>query len=96
MDQFLLRLLILSAGGTALALLLVLLRRIFSDRLPSAFYYWAWLLVLLRFVLPLPGLLPTGEETAAPSALPAAVETTTAARQTRIYTGQTPLPGPGG
>ena len=39
MSHFLLRLLILSVGGTALALLLVLLRRILSDRLPSAFYY---------------------------------------------------------
>ncbi|MBR5430421.1 MAG: right-handed parallel beta-helix repeat-containing protein, partial [Firmicutes bacterium] len=74
MEQFLLRLLILSAGGTVLALLLVLLRRFLSDRLPSAFYYWAWLLVLLRFVLPLPGLLPT-EERAAPAVDPAAAVT---------------------
>ena len=90
MSHFLLRLLILSAGGTALALLLVLLRRILSDRLPSAFYYWAWLLVLLRFVLPLPGLVPTAERSSVPAALPAAVELAEPAWQSRTYSRESP------
>ena len=47
----------LSIGGTMMALMLYGMRRVFANRLPSAFYYYAWLLVLLRFALPLPGLL---------------------------------------
>ena len=58
MSEFLRLLLGLSLSGTLMALLLILLRRLFGHRLPSAFYYYAWLLVLLRFVLPLPGLMP--------------------------------------
>jgi len=81
MNGFLLMLLSLSLGGTALALLLVLLRRLLGSRLPSAFYYYAWLVVLLRFVLPLPGLLPLlPDSQAAPvPALPSVVSTTDAA-----------------
>ena len=90
MEHFLLNLLILSAGGTALALLLMLLRRILSDRLPSAFYYWAWLLVLLRFVLPLPGLVPTAERAARPAPLPAAVELADPTWQPRTYSRESP------
>ncbi len=48
----------LSIGGTMMALMLYGMRLVFKNRLPSTFYYYAWLLVLLRFVLPLPGLLP--------------------------------------
>ena len=58
MNAFLSGLLGLSLSGTLLALLLMLLRRLAGSRLPNAFYSIAWLLVLLRFVLPLPGLLP--------------------------------------
>lgn len=47
----------LSIAGSVLALLLMLLRRALGRRIPSTFYYYAWLLVLLRFVLPVPGLL---------------------------------------
>ncbi len=65
MRNLLILLLSLSAGGTAMTLLLVLLRRLLGSRLPSRFWYWAWLPVLLRFLLPLPGLLPTGIRTAA-------------------------------
>lgn len=66
----------LSLSGTVLALTLMLLRRIFRDKLPSAFYYYAWLLVLLRFVLPLPGLMPSvGESRAASAPAPATVYT---------------------
>ncbi|MCR5576672.1 MAG: right-handed parallel beta-helix repeat-containing protein [Oscillospiraceae bacterium] len=65
-------LLILTLGGSALALVLLALRYVFLRKMPSTVYYYAWLLVLLRFVLPLPGLVPTGRQ-AAPIAAPVAV-----------------------
>ena len=58
------RLLQLTLSGSALTLLLMLLRRVFGKKLPSTIYYYAWLLVLLRFLLPLPGLVPVTAETA--------------------------------
>ncbi len=60
------QLLYLTLGGSALALLLMLLRLLLKTRLSSTVYYYAWLLVLLRFALPLPGLIPTGAEPAQP------------------------------
>lgn len=51
-------LLLLTLSGSALALLLLALRYLFLKRMPSTVYYYAWLLVLLRFALPLPGFLP--------------------------------------
>ncbi len=65
MKEMLCMILSLSLGGTALAAVLMLLQRVMKMRLPAGFAYYAWLLVLLRFVLPLPGLLPAAE-TAAP------------------------------
>ena len=59
-------LLTLTLSGSALALLLLALRYVFLRRMPSTVYYYAWLLVLLRFALPLPGLVPTAK-TAAPA-----------------------------
>jgi hypothetical protein len=57
----------MSLGGTMMACLLLLLQRLCQGKLPSAFYYYAWLLVLLRFILPLPGLMPAlGSAEAAP------------------------------
>ncbi|MGM9613900.1 MAG: M56 family metallopeptidase [Oscillospiraceae bacterium] len=53
------QILLLTLAGSGLGLALMLLRRILRHRLPSAFYYAAWLLVLLRLALPLPGLIPT-------------------------------------
>ena len=61
----------LTLSGSAMALLLLALRYMFLRRMPSTVYYYAWLLVLLRFVLPLPGLVPTGA--AAVESAPAAV-----------------------
>ena len=58
MNPLLSLLLGLSLSVTLMALALMLLRRLLGARLPSAFYTYAWLLVLLRFVLPLPGLMP--------------------------------------
>ena len=51
-------LLTLTLAGSALALLLLALRYVFLKKMPSTVYYYAWLLVLLRFALPLPGLIP--------------------------------------
>ena len=51
-------LLLLTLSGSALALLLLALRYLFLKRMPSTVYYYAWLLVLLRFALPLPGFIP--------------------------------------
>ena len=68
-------LLVLTLSGSVLALLLLGLRYVALRRMPSTVYYYAWLLVLLRFVLPLPGLMPTAGETKAADA-PAYSETT--------------------
>ena len=57
----------LTLSGSALALLLLAMRYVFFKKMPSTAYYYAWLLVLLRFVLPLPGLVPDlSGESAAP------------------------------
>ena len=66
-------LLTLTLSGSALALLLLLLRTVLARRMPSTVYYYAWLLVLLRFVLPLPGLVPALSPSAQPEPTPAAV-----------------------
>ena len=58
-------LLALTLSGSALALVLLALRYVLLRRMPSTVYYYAWLLVLLRFALPLPGLIPTASETKA-------------------------------
>ena len=44
--------LLLSLCGTALAVLLAVLRRLLKNRLPKALFYYLWLLVLLRLALP--------------------------------------------
>ena len=58
-------LLALTLSGSVLALLLLGLRYFVLRRMSSTVYYYAWLLVLLRFALPLPGLIPTTFETSA-------------------------------
>lgn len=64
-------LLVLTISGSVLALLLLVLRYTVLRKMPSTVYYYAWLLVLLRFALPLPGLIsPMGET---PAAAPASV-----------------------
>ena len=60
----------LTLSGSGLALLLLALRYLVLRRMPSTVYYYAWLLVLLRFALPLPGLLHFGPDAAAPAPLP--------------------------
>ncbi len=64
MTEFLKTLLLLSASGSVLGLLLTLARRVSGKRLPSTLWYYAWLPVLLRLVLPLPGLIPGAQASA--------------------------------
>ena len=73
-------LLTLTLSGSALALLLLLLRRVFVRQMPSTVYYYAWLLVLLRFALPLPGLVPALSPSSQPEPTPAAVSAPCPAR----------------
>ena len=56
--EFLKMVFMLSVSGSVLSVFLMLLTRLSGKRLPSAFAYYAWLIVLLRFLLPVPGLLP--------------------------------------
>ena len=53
-------LLALTLSGSVLALLLFLLKVTLGKRFSSTVYYYCWLIVLLRFLLPLPGLVPFG------------------------------------
>ena len=52
MRDSLILLLSLTLSGSVLGLLLLLIRRITGRRLPMAFWYYAWLLVLLRLTVP--------------------------------------------
>ena len=56
--------LVMTISGSVIALLLMGLRYTVLRKMPSTVYYYAWLLVLLRFALPLPGLIPTTREAA--------------------------------
>ena len=56
----------LTLGGSVLALLLLLGKKLVFKKLSNTFYYYAWLVVLLRFLIPLPGAIPT-----APRQMPA-------------------------
>ncbi len=79
-------LLVMTISGSVLALLLICLRYTILKKMPSTVYYYAWLLVLLRFALPLPGLIPTtggtANDTPAPSAPAVYSETKT---QDNVY-----------
>ncbi|MBQ7896660.1 MAG: right-handed parallel beta-helix repeat-containing protein [Oscillospiraceae bacterium] len=61
------KLLFLSLVGSLMGLLLMLLRRKSKGRISSGFFYWAWLMVLLRFALPAPGLVPIVRVESAPA-----------------------------
>ena len=52
MKDVLLTLLSLSLSGSLLAVILLAVRRVVGGRLPKAFWYYAWLLVLLRLAVP--------------------------------------------
>ncbi len=71
MNPALKTLLYLSLCGTALACVLAIVQRLVGRRLPSRFYYFAWLVVLARFALPIPGLVPTQPGAAGPQKITA-------------------------
>ena len=52
MSDYVRLLISLSLSGGALTLLTALLNRILKDRMPRTFLYYLWLLVLVRFLLP--------------------------------------------
>lgn len=86
--------LVLSASGTALAAALALLRRLLKNRLPQALFYYLWLLVLLRLVvpvaLPVPGLeltLPEPQPTEVQQPLEIDPELGTILQQTPVQPG---------
>lgn len=79
MDTLLRTLVLLTLGGTGLALALLAVKYVLYRKLPSTFYYYAWLVVLLRFLLPIPGLVPM--EKPQPGAIPPTVQ---AAPQTAV------------
>ena len=85
-------LLLLTLSGSVLALLLLALRYLFLKRMPSTVYYYAWLLVLLRFALPLPGLIPDGST--AQNAPPEPVRVTEHAARTESETGLPAIDAP--
>ena len=58
MAEFLNTFLALTAGGSVLVLLLIFLRYVLFRTMPATAYYYLWILVLLRFALPIPGVLP--------------------------------------
>ena len=60
-------LLTLTLCGSLLTLLLLLLKKSLGMKFSSTVYYYAWLLVLLRFLIPMPGLLPLTEKSASVS-----------------------------
>ena len=81
-------LLTLTLAGSVLALLLLALRYLILRRMPSTVYYYAWLLVLLRFALPLPGLIPTASAAEAPA--PAAVNAPLPETETELFLPMSP------
>lgn len=58
MSRFLETLLFLSAAGSLLGLLLILIRKIAGTRVPAVFFHAAWVMLFLRLVIPAPGLVP--------------------------------------
>ena len=80
-------LLLLSASGSVLGLVLTLARRLCGRRMPSTLWYYAWLPVLLRLVLPLPGLIPQTQTAAESTAVPAAAQTADISRYTGSHAG---------
>ncbi|MBR4236304.1 MAG: right-handed parallel beta-helix repeat-containing protein [Clostridia bacterium] len=69
MENFLLILLSLSVCGSALGLLVLLLSKVGKKRVSSAFIYLCWALVILRFVLPVSGLVGISFTKTAPESI---------------------------
>ncbi|MCQ2558491.1 MAG: right-handed parallel beta-helix repeat-containing protein [Oscillospiraceae bacterium] len=60
MIDFLKTLLVLTAAGTLCGLFLAALRKLPKGKVPSSFLYFAWIIVVLRFAIPINGLVPVG------------------------------------
>lgn len=60
MTAFLKTLLVLTVAGTLCGLFLVALRKLSKGKIPSSFLYFAWIVVVLRFAIPINGLIPVG------------------------------------
>ncbi len=87
MTDFLKTLLLLSASGSVLGLLLILARRVSGKRLPSTLWYYAWLPVLLRLVLPLPGLIPQAQPARETTAAPVIAQAESTEKRSYRYDG---------
>lgn len=74
MHDFLNTLLFLTLGGSVMTVLVLLIQLIFRKKLPRTFCYCAWLLVLLRFALPVPGIFRVSPETAQAVRTPQALQ----------------------
>lgn len=61
MVDFLSSLLQMSVAGSLMILLLLLLRYVLFRKMPATVYYYLWILVLLRFVLPVPSVIEKPE-----------------------------------
>lgn len=60
MIDFLKMLLVLTVAGTLCGLFLTALRKLAKGKIPSSFLYVAWIVVVLRFAIPINGLIPVG------------------------------------
>ena len=68
MEEFVKTLLWMSLAGSTMSLVLFAAGRLGRKVIPQTVLYYLWLLVLLRMVLPLPGLLPVSQELSQPVA----------------------------
>ena len=66
MEEFVKTLLWMSLAGSTMSLVLFAAGRLGRKVIPQTVLYYLWLLVLLRMVLPLPGLLPVSQESSQP------------------------------
>lgn len=69
MEEFVKTLLWMSLAGSTMSLVLFAAGRLGRKVIPQTVLYYLWLLVLLRMVLPLPGLLPVSQELSQPVAV---------------------------
>lgn len=53
MNNIVLSIFYLTVSGSAVAILLILLKQIFKKKISQAFFYYVWILVLLRFIVPI-------------------------------------------
>ena len=74
MEEFVKTLLWMSLAGSTMSLVLFAAGRLGRKVIPQTVLYYLWLLVLLRMVLPLPGLLPVSQELSQPVAVVAVTD----------------------